>query len=210
MERRQFMSKIVLAYPLTWAAGGVIIALEGAFWAWFHPPLPLLLLMWGLGAALWALWPVMFFRSSDFRALFTRMPYEAGRPELEKILTACSEAFRKPAQECLTLLDKIRQEFEAETFRSELTEIFQNLVDLSRNHVQFYARLQKFGTAQQKQTMQNVLKQQILSVENSLTALKTFSGNLTLLDAHPEDYEKIGSDLKAINQELQNVIQDGL
>jgi hypothetical protein len=56
--------------------------------------------------------------------------------------------------------------------------------------------------------METVLKQQIRSVENSLSALKAFSGNLTLLDVHPEDYEKIGGHLKDINQELQNVIQE--
>ena len=208
MGRSQHVAKIFLAHPFTWLALLVIIILEGAFMAWFRPPLLMTLLMLGIGAALLAAWPVMFLRSTVFQTLYNQMPYETERQELEKLLKSCSESFRKPAQECLALLDKIRREFQADPFQSDLDNIFQNLLDLSRNHVQFYARQQKFGTAQQKQTMQNVLKQQVLSVENSLTALKTFSGHLTLLDARPEDYEKIGSDLKAINQELQNVIQE--
>jgi hypothetical protein len=208
MERKPQVTKIFLTYPLTWVAVLVIIILEGLFWGWFRPPLLVTILMVGIGGILFAAWPVLFLRSNVFQKLYQRTPYASERQELETLLKSCTDAFRRPAQECLALLDKIQQEFQVETFQSDLDGILRNLLDLSRNHVQFYARQQKFGAAQQKQVMQKVLSQQVLSVENSLTALKTFSGHLTLLDAHPEDYEKIGSNLKAINQELQNVIQE--
>lgn len=106
------------------------------------------------------------------------------------------------------LLDNIQEEFPGSPFQSDLERILQNLLDVSRNHAQFYSRLQQFGTSQQQRTMQSVLQQQVRSVENSLTTLKAFSGHLTLLDTHPEDYERIGSDLKTINQELEDVIQE--
>jgi hypothetical protein len=209
MIGRNQILKILLTYPFTWLAVIVIVGIEWAFNQWFHPPLLLTLLMVGLGMVMLVVWPILLLKSPDFRQRYNQMPYETDLKELEKTLASCSEAFRKPAQECLALLAKIRREFrQAATFQDELDRIFQNLFDLSRNHVQFYARTKEFGSAQQKQTMQNVLKQQVLSVENSLTALKTFSGNLTLLDTHPEEYDNMGNDLKTINQGLQNVIQE--
>jgi hypothetical protein len=209
MIGRNQILKILLTYPFTWLAVIVIVGIEWAFNQWFHPPLLLTLLMVGLGMVMLAVWPILFLKSPYFRQHYNQMPYETDLKELEKTLASCSEAFRKPAQECLALLAKIRREFhQAATFQAELDRIFQNLFDLSRNHGQFYARTKEFGSAQQKQTMQNVLQQQVLSVENSLTALKTFSGNLTLLDTHPEEYNNMGNDLKTINQGLQNVIQE--
>jgi hypothetical protein len=208
MTRRPEVTKIVLTYPLTWLAVLLVIALEWGFIAWFRPPLLISAGMLVLGVVLLVIWPIMFLRSQAFRQLYMRLPYELDVKELERLLQSCSKSFRKPAQECLILLDNTRQEFQSQAFQSELDRIFQNLFDLSRNHSQLYARFQQFGTDRQQQTMQHLLEQQVRSVENSLTALKTFSGNLTLLDAHPEDHERMGSDLKAINQELQNVIQE--
>jgi hypothetical protein len=208
MRGRNQVLKIFFTYPLTWLAVIVTIGMEWAFIKWFHPPLLMTFMLFGLGIVMLAVWPLVFLKSQAFRQRYNQMPYETDLKELEKTLAACSESFRKPAQECLVLLDKIRQEFQAPMFQDELDRIFRNLFDLSRNHVQLYSRTQQFGTAQQKQTMQNILKQQVRSVENSLTALKAFSGNLTLLDTHPEEYEGMGNNLKAINQELQNVIQE--
>ncbi len=208
MTRRPEVTKIVLTYPFTWLAGLFVVVPEWAFFAWFRPPFLIGAGMVGLGLVLLVIWPVIFLRSQAFRQLYMRLPNELDMKELKKLLRTCSDSFRKPAQECLALLDNTRQEFQSQTFQSELDRIFQNLFDLSRNHSLLYARLQQFGTTQQQKAMQHILQQQVRSVENSLTALKTFSGNLTLLDAHPEDYERMGSDLKAINQELQNVIQE--
>jgi hypothetical protein len=208
MGRSNQVLKIFLTYPFTWLTFLLIIIIEWTFITWFQPSLPMTLLVIGIGIVMLAAWPILFLRSNVFRALYNQLPYKTDMEALEKLLKSCSESFGRPARECVALLDKTRQEFQSRVFQSELDGIFQNLSDLSQNHAQLYSRFQQFGTAQQKQTMQDILKQQVRSVENSLTALKTFSGNLTLLDTHPEDYEKMGSDLKAINQELQNVIQE--
>ena len=191
MRRGHRVLKIFLSYPFTWLVLLEILIIEWAFMLWFKPPLTMKLVGVGIGIIMLAVWPILFLRSQVFHTRYNRMPYETKMKELEKLLKSCSESFRKPAEDCLVLLDNVRQEFQSRTFQTELDQIFQNLFDLSRNHVQLYSRLQQFGTAQQKHTMETDLKQQVRSVENSLSALKAFSGHLTLLHVHPEDYEKI-------------------
>lgn len=208
MKRNAQIVKILFSYPFTWLSWIIIAFMEWAFIQWFHPPSLITLAAVGAGLVMLVLWPIVFLRSNTFREIYNQLPYKADAQELEKTLKSCSAAFRKPAQECLLLLDKTRQEFQSQTFQTELDGIFQNLFDLSRNHAQLYTRVQNFGTAEQKQTMQHILQQQVASVKNSLTALKAFSGNLTLLDTHPEDHARMGSELRAINEELQNVIQE--
>lgn len=208
MERRPNVMKTLFTYPFTWIAFVIIVLLEAVFFWWFTPPFLMKVAFLGAGAVMVILWPVLFFTSNTFRQIVQQLPYKANVHSLETVLKSCSPAFRKPAQECLALLDRTRQEFQSQTFHSELDLIFQNLYDLSQNHAQLYTRVQTFGTADQKRTMQHLLQQQISSVENSLNSLKTFSGNLTLLDTNPIDHEQMGNSLKAINDELQHVIQE--
>ena len=208
MERRPNVIKTLFTYPFTWMALAVLALLEVIFFWWFTPPLLMKVVFVGTGAAMAILWPVLFLTSATFRQLAQQLPYKANVHSLAAVLKSCSPAFQKPAQECLALLDRTRQEFQSRTFHNELDRIFQNLYDLSQNHAQLYTRVQKFGTAEQKRTMQHLIQQQVQSVENSLNSLKTFSGNLTLLDTNPGDYEQMGNDLKAINDELQHVIQE--
>jgi len=208
MGRQQNVFKILFTYPLTWAAIGIVATLEGCFFWWFAPPLAMKIILIAAGVALIVAWPVIFLTSKTFRQLIEQQPYKANMNTLAVTLKSCSPAFRKPAQDCLALLDRTRQEFQSQTFHSELDRIFQNLYDLSRNHAQLNTRVKKFGTVEQKRTMQHLITQQVQSVQNSLNSLKTFSGNLTLLDTNPDDYEQMGNDLKAINDELQHVIQE--
>ncbi|MCP4398390.1 MAG: hypothetical protein GY801_13970, partial [bacterium] len=192
----------------TWLAFLFVIACEWGFISWFQPPFLITVGSSAAGIVLLALWPLLFFKSGAFRQRYTQLPRELEQKELSKLLDSCAESFRTPARECLALLESTNREFQSQSFQSELDRIFYNLSDLSRNHALLYARRHQFGTAEQKRTMQSILQQQERSVENSLAALRSFSGNLTLLDAHPEDHAKMGSNLKAINQELQNVIQE--
>lgn len=205
MERRAL--PLILASPLTWLALLIILGAEAAFYVWFQPPRLMFGVLCGVGALLFLLWPIFYLRSGDFQTMAEQLPYKTDVSALEKLLKTCDEPFQKPAYECLALLEKIQQEFGSQTFQSDLDRIVENLTHLSHNHLQLASRLQRFGTAQQKQLMQSILQQQVRSVENSLTTLKAFSGNLTLLEAHPEDAEKMGSDLKGINEELEHVIQ---
>ncbi len=208
MEREQRAAKIFWMNPFTWLAFLFVIACEWGFISWFQPPFLITVGSSAAGIVLLALWPLLFFKSGAFRQRYTQLPRELELKELSKLLDSCAESFRRPAQECLALLGSMREEFQSQSFQSELDRIFYNLSDLSRNHVLLYSRLQQFGTEEQQRTMVGILQQQERSVENSLDTLRSFSGNLTLLDAHPEEYAKMGDNLKAINQELQNVIQE--
>ena len=185
----------------------VVAGLETAFLRWFQPPLTLMAIMIVVGGILVLIWPILLLRSQNFREMYQEMPYKSDITELQKRLKSCQASFRAPAEECLAMIEKIQQEFQADTFRSDLERIIENLMELTQNHLQLTSRLERFGTPQQKQLMQSILAQQVRSVENSLTTLRAFSGNLTLLEANPEDIEKIGSDLRAVNQELEHVIQ---
>ena len=205
MERRA--SQLVLASPFTWVALLIVAGLEIAFYRWFQPPLTLAALMIGLGGILLLIWPALLLRSQSFREMYQEMPYKSDVSELQKRLKSCHASFRAPAEECIVLIEKIQQEFQADTFQGDLERIIENLMELTKNHLQLTSRLERFGTPQQKQLMQSILAQQVRSVENSLTTLRAFSGNLTLLEANPEDIEKIGSDLRAVNQDLEHVIQ---
>lgn len=205
MERRA--SQFVLASPFTWVALLIVVGLEIAFYRWFQPPLTLAALIIGLGGMLLLIWPVLFLRSQSFREVYQEMPYKSDVSDLQKRLKSCHASFRAPAEECIVMIEKIQQEFQADTFRGDLERIIENLMELTQNHLQLTSRLERFGTPQQKQLMQSILDQQVRSVENSLTTLRAFSGNLTLLEANPEDVEKIGSDLRTVNQELEHVIQ---
>ena len=197
----------MLASPFTWFALLSVVGLEIAFYRWFHPPITLAALMIGLGGMLLLIWPVLFLRSQSFHEVYQDMPYKSDVSDLQKRLKSCHASFRAPAEECIVMIEKIQQEFQADTFRGDLERIIENLMELTQNHLQLTSRLERFGTPQQKQLMQNILDQQVRSVENSLTTLRAFSGNLTLLEANPEDIEKIGSDLRTVNQELEHVIQ---
>ena len=208
MERRAL--PLLVASPLTWLALLVILGFEAAFDLWFQPSPFMLAVMSGVGVFLFILWPIFYVRSGDFQAVADQLPCKMDVAALEKLLKTCDEPFRQPAYECIALLEKTQQEFKSQTFQSDLDRIVENLTQLSQNHLQLSSRLQRFGTAQQKQLMQSILQQQVRSVENSLTTLKAFSGNLTLLDAHPEELEKMGDDLKGINEELEHVIQKGV
>ena len=208
MEREQRVAKIFWINPFTWLAFVIVITCEWGFISWFQPSWPIAAGALAAGLILVVLWPVFFFKSGAFRQRYTQLPHELKLKELETLLESCAESFRRPAQECLALLESTRQEFQSQAFQGELDRIFYNLADLSRNHALLYGRRNQFGTAEQKRTMQNILQQQIRSVENSLASLRAFSGNLTLLEANPEDHAKMDSNLKAINQELQNVIQE--
>lgn len=205
MERRAM--QLVLTSPFTWLALVIVVGLEAAFYRWFQPPITLAAIMIVLGGLLFLMWPVLLLRSRSFREQYQEMPYKLDVSELQKRLKACHVSFRAPAEECIVMIEKIQQEFQADTFQGDLERIIENLIELTQNHLQLTSRLERFGTPQQKQLMQSILAQQVRSVENSLTTLRAFSGNLTLLEANPEDIEKIGSDLRAVNQELEHVIQ---
>ncbi len=198
----------IFLYPLTWLAFCIVIAAEWVFIRWFEPPMLINLGIIGIGLLLLALWIAIFIRSEEFRRRYNRMPDEIDRDDLEKLVSQCHPEFARYVRECLIMIGKIRKEFQRQAFQGEVEGLLMNLTDLTRNHLQLYSRSRQFGTDEQQQAMQELIRQQIGSVEESLTALKRFSGNLTLFDSQINTQKDIDEELKLINQGLQEAIRE--
>lgn len=207
-NRRERIISAIFLYPLTWLAFCIVIAAEWAFMTWFEPPIPISAGIIGIGFILLVLWGAMFIRSEEFRRRYNRMPDETDSNDLEKLMSQCHPEFARAVRECLIMIEKIRKEFQRQAFQGEVEGLLINLTDLTRNHLQLYSRSRQFGTDEQQQTMQELIRQQIRSVEESLTALKRFSGNLTLFDSQINTQKDIDEELKLINQGLQEAIRE--
>ncbi len=198
----------IFLYPLTWLAFCIVMTAEWAFMAWFEPPMLINLGIVGIGLVLAALWFAIFIRSEEFRRRYNRMPEESDSNDLEKLMSQCHPEFARAVRECLILIEKIRKEFQKQAFQGEVEGLLSNLTELTRNHLQLYSRSRQFGTDEQQKEMQGLILQQIRSVEESLTALKRFSGNLTLFDSQINTQKDIDEELKLINQGLQEAIRE--
>ncbi len=207
-DRSERIFTAFFLYPLTWLAFCIVIAAEWAFIAWFEPPMLIKLGVIGTGLILLALWPAIFIRSEVFRRRYNRMPEETDGNDLERLLSGCHPSYAQAVKQCLVMIEKIRSEFQKQTFEGEVDGLLVNLTELTRNHLQLYSRSRSFGTEEQQQAMQGLIQQQIKSVENSLEALKRFSGNLTLFDSQINTQKDIDEELKLINQGLQEAIKE--
>jgi hypothetical protein len=210
MMRSERIFSAIAAYPLTWLSFFIVIAMEWAFMAWFEPPMLIKFTAIGAGGILLLLWLIIFTRSETFWRRYNRMPEEIDNDELGKLLLGCHPAFRQAATECLIMVKKIRKEFKGKSFQDEVDWLMKNLTDLAQNHIQLYSRSREFGTEEQKQAMNDLIGQQVKSVEDSLVALKRFSGNLTLFDSQLNTQKEIDAELKTINQGLQEAIKEVL
>lgn len=208
MNKGNRILKTILASSLTWAVIAITLIMIWGFVQWFQPSVSILLAVLGAGIFLLLLWPVLFIRSDEFRRKYNMAPDEVKMDELEKLIESCIPAFKKPAMECLSLAKTIQKEFKNRAFEGEVETLLQNLNELAVNHIELLERSKKFGTRQQQQTMNKLLEEQAGSVENSLTALKRFSGNLTLFDLHAKDQKEIDRELQDINLGLQEAIRE--
>jgi hypothetical protein len=208
MNKGHRILKIFLSSPQTWLVLVLSPWMAWAFIQWFQPSLTMGMAAWGMSLLLVLIWPIVFIRSDVFSRKYNQIPDAIRMEELEKLLGLCLPSFKKPAQECLALAHKIREEFKDETFLGQVDDLLQNLGELARNHSELLERSQKFGTEKQRLTMLRLLEDQTRSVEGSLTALKGFSGNLTLFDLHAKDQKEIDRELKDINLGLQEAIKE--
>lgn len=208
MNRISRVIRILATAPATWLMVVALAALEWIFLQWFRPPVPFLLAGAGVGIFLLLLWPVLFLRSEEFSRAYYGTPTTTDTDDLEKLLDSCHPTFQTPARACLALSQAIQKEFKGQTFLEEVDGMLQSLALLARNHIELFDRSQRFGTPEQKRTMNELLRDQARSVENSLVALQRFSGNLTLFDLHAKDRQDIDGELKAINIGLQDAIQE--
>ncbi len=208
MNRASRIFNIFISSPQTWLVFIITFLMCGGYLWWFGPPV--FLSAAGIGAAVFLifLWIFIFIKSDIFRVKYNMGPDAVSTDDLEDILRLCHPSFRQPAMECIALAKTIRKEFKEQGFSGEVDSVLQNLTDLAKNHAELFERSKKFGTPSQKKTMARLLQTQIDSVENSLVALKQFSGNLTLFDLHLHDQKDIDNELEAINMGLQEAIKE--
>jgi hypothetical protein len=200
--------KTFFSYPFTWAAAGLMIAATMAFIVVLQPGLLWLLAVLGADAAGLALWFVMAFKSKHFQKRLNRMPYEDRGKEVETLVRDCPEEFRRPALESLTLIRRITSEFAGRAYRLELELMLSNIHHLAQSHRTLWSRSRQFGDRAQKEKMDAMLADQITAVNGALSTLRTFSGNLTLLEANEKHSRAATNQLKDINEGLKEVIKE--
>ncbi len=201
--------KTFFTYPVTWLAAGLIAGFHIAFTLAFQPALLWTLAAFGADLAAAAGWVVLAFRSAAFRTRLNRMPYEGRGKETAALLRDCPERFRRPALESVGLIAKINAEFPDRTYTSELDLMLLNIRELAKNHKTLWTRSQSFGDDAQRKKMEQILSSQVAAVSSTLSTLKTFSGNLTLLEADAGQTKAATGELKDLNDGLKEVIDDG-
>jgi hypothetical protein len=200
--------KTFFTYPATWLAAALIAGLHIAFTLAFQPALVWTLGAFGVDVAAAALWLVIAFKSADFRKRLNTMPYENQGKEVTALVSDCPEPFKKPALDSIRLIQKINLEFPERTYSSELDMMLLNIRELSRNHKTLWTRSQDFGDAAQKKKMDAILGDQLKAIDTTLSTLKTFSGNLTLIEADASQTTSAAGELKDLNEGLKEVIAD--
>ncbi|MBN2351291.1 MAG: hypothetical protein JXD23_01895 [Spirochaetales bacterium] len=207
--------KTFFTYPPTWLAGAVIVGLHVAFSAVVQPTLLWTLAAFGADLAAAAGWLVLAFKSEAFRARLNRMPYENDGKETASLLGECPERFRRPALESVGLIGKINAEFPDRAYSAELDLMLMNIRELAKNHKTLWTRSQSFGNAAQRKEMEQILENQTATIASTLATLKTFSGNLTLLEADAAQtgnavgLRNAAGALKDLNSGLKEVLDDG-
>jgi hypothetical protein len=198
----------LVAYPFTWAVIAVLAAANMAFFTWFPPTFLFSSLMAGIDIVMLGAWVVIVFRSGPFRDAFNRMPNEKRNRELSRLIRSIPDTyrFRGPAEECVSLIDRINGEFHDAAYADELALLQSNIYSLAQNHLKLLDRAAAFGTEAQKGEMRSFLKQQVASLNGILDTLKTFSGNLTLLSANAGNAVHTATALKDINEGFREIL----
>jgi hypothetical protein len=200
--------KIFFSYLFTWLAAVLMAAATAAFILFFQPGVLWLLIALSADAAGAALWFVIAFKSEAFRRRLNRMPYEDRGREVTELVRDCPEQFRRPALESINLIRRIESEFTGRTYSTELTLMLDNIHELTKSHRTLWIRSREFGDAAQKKRMDALLAGQVAAVNGALATLRTFSGNLTLLEANEERSRAATDELKDINEGLKEVIKE--
>ncbi|RPJ07100.1 MAG: hypothetical protein EHM28_08330 [Spirochaetaceae bacterium] len=198
----------IFTYPPTWAVIGLIAVFHLVFTLIFAPGMIFSIIALVVDFLGYCTWFVIAFKSEDFKKHFNKMPYENRTQEIGKVVAVCPEPFRKPASESLALIDRVTREFPDQTYSFELESMVSNIRELAVNYKTLADRAQHFGDADQKKRMESIMNGQINALNTTLSTLKTFSGNLTLLAASEEQSQAATDQLKDINQGLKEVIEE--
>jgi hypothetical protein len=120
----------------------------------------------------------------------------------------CPDEFRRPALESLSLIRRITSEFAGRAYQLELELMLSNIHHLTQSHHVLWNRSRQFGDRAQKEKMEALLADQVAAVNGALSTLRTFSGNLTLLEANEKQSRTAANQLKDINEGLKEVIKE--
>jgi hypothetical protein len=195
-------------YPFTWLCLTLILVFHLLFQFWFNPSLPILLVLISGDFLLVSLWIILAFHSKAFKNYCMKKPEMERYNELNSIFKDCPDNFKNPAEECVELIRKMKDEFSDMHYDYEMDEMLLNIKILAENHRELYLRYLKFGTRKQKTEMKALLDSQVSSIQNTLTTLKSFSGNLSLLDAETSGGLNPISELKYTNEDLKKAIEE--
>lgn len=117
--------------------------------------------------------------------------------------------FRESVEEFLELVDQTNKQFEGKFESSDIDILKENVLRLINANAKLNANyLQEgIGNDNQKDKMKAILDRQSESVSNALESLKTFTGNLALIDVTGQK-EAIDQEISFINQGLKEAIEE--
>ena len=201
--------RIFFSDSFSWLALALCTGLAWLFIWWFHASWIAAFLIIVASGSLIGLWFYFLIKSGSPAAASGSISLDSEEfkksiPHLKK----CPDNFRKPVLECMLLTDRIRAEFKNDHYKNEIENLLKNITHLIFNHAKLYQRSREFGTDKQKKHMQLILNKQVDSVNNSLSALQSFSGNLTLMDVHATFDSQVNDNLKSINESLADALEE--
>jgi len=199
--------KILFSYIYSWFVFGILLLTNVLFIVILEPPFFLGVLLLPLDLILIISWGLLQIKSPYFTLQLNNILQRINVDQLNRTLKKCNPDFKQKANNILKLLGTITQEFKEKHSLEEIDSLVDNLFLLSENNKTLYQRWQQFGTAEQRAIMQNKIKQQVNSLNETYQMLQAFSGNLTLLEANFNEVNSISNKLKYINQTIQDLIK---
>ena len=204
------MNKVIpfITYPFSLLVILILVVSVVGFFFFFIPDFLMSVTVIATAFFLFIFWFIIGLQSSDYVRWLNKTPSGVSR-KLTKIIKRTEPGFRESASACQVLIKKINEEFADLDYRSELSTMQINLLHLARSNQELYHRSRSFGVQEQKSKMQDLLDRHVTSIRNAFDTLKTFSGNLTIMDAaNDTNAYNQNRELRYINQGLQEIIKD--
>ncbi len=198
---------LFLRYPPTIAAALILAACNAAYFLYFAPGLLFSAGAAGLDLALLIAWGAIGLRSKGFAASVSRMPYETGTRELSSLLNDCTPDFKATTLQCTALVDRIRKDFPNNDFEDELGLFVSRLRELAGENARLFSRSKSYGTRDQQTRLAGLVKDQEAAIRTQLESLRSFSGNLSLIEAGTADAAS-SADLKYINAGMEELLKE--
>ncbi|WP_089932716.1 hypothetical protein [Candidatus Entotheonella palauensis] len=198
----------LLSYPFTRGALLLILAVHVAFGQWFQPSFGLHIAAFAIDASAFAFWLRLATTSADFQSFSDTQLSKRIATWLRQQIRGCHPDFQPPVLACIDLAQQIQRDFDRDLLHGDMHRLFENLEQVTRNHLQLYDRSKTFGTDAQQADMTRLLAKQASSMQQTLETLRAFSGHLTLLAVSLEREEMAAKELQLINQGLEEIIEE--